>query len=119
MTAPPANLGVAQGTLLNLDPNTDVRVPTGAQPNITGPIGGTGKIIVDRGRLNLGNWIHPSYVRAPLDRIDPVAGTVILNGPIDNVGKTIRLKAGVDWQVTTHGTMFLSVAALKASREPR
>ena len=99
VTAPPANLGSAQGTLLNLDLNTDVRVPTGAQLNITGPIGGTGRIIVDGGRLNLGNRNDPSYVRALLDRIDPVAGTVILNGPIDNVGKTIRLKAGVDWQV--------------------
>ena len=100
VTSPPTGLlSTGSGSLLNLELNTNFASRRIRALNVTGPITGTGRIIVDGGALNLGERLNDMFVAPLLDRITPISGTVILSGPINNIGKTIRLKAGVDWQV--------------------
>lgn len=89
-----------RGTLIDIELNTNARVPAGATLNVRGALTGTGRLIVDGGTLNLG--LQSQGVTDPtiLDRIDPLGGAVVIAGPIGTPGSTLRLKAGVDWSVS-------------------
>jgi hypothetical protein len=100
LVAPPpaAVAGNAIGTIYDLVLNADVRVPDGADLAITGMVTGTGDLIVDGGRLVLGNRDVPLPSQL-VDRITPLSGEVVFAGPIDNVGRTITLRSGVEWSI--------------------
>ena len=92
--------GTATGNLYDLELNADVRVTAGSTLNITGPLTGTGYVVVDGGTLNLGRRLEDSFVSNTIPRITPLGGKVVFSGPVDNSGNTITLRAGLDWEVS-------------------
>jgi hypothetical protein len=99
-TAPNGLAAKARGVLRDLELNANVRVPTGTELTILGPVTGSGEVIVDGGILRLGSYQTTPLNADFINRITPVSGTVYLSGPIENTGGTITLKQGADWAVS-------------------
>ncbi|QEG37919.1 autotransporter outer membrane beta-barrel domain-containing protein [Bythopirellula goksoeyrii] len=97
---PTGLLGKPRGTVRNLELNADIRITTDASLTVDGPLTGTGQLIVDGGLLTIGNRPDDIFSHAVIERVSPLAGTVVLTGPIDNVGQTIHLPAGVEWRIS-------------------
>ena len=91
-------LGKERATLYDLELNADARVGMNQTLSVTGPLTGTGQLIVDGGTLSIGDRLDDSFAYDTIGRIVPNAGNVQLIGPINNVGKTLLLKSGVQWQ---------------------
>ncbi|MGD9633399.1 MAG: hypothetical protein AB7U97_09000 [Pirellulales bacterium] len=90
----------ARFTLQNIELNADARVPAGADLTVTGTLTGTGRVIVDGGRLVLGSFGTQQTPADVIDRITPSDGLVLLSGGLNNTGGVIRLRAGVDWAIS-------------------
>jgi hypothetical protein len=86
--------------LSNVVLNTDVRVTESALAISGSATAGTGRYIVDGGKLYLG---RPSGLKSSVpvevfNRIDPISGTIHFTGTIDNTGNTITLSPNVAWR---------------------
>ena len=97
---PPVGEGDGRATLNDIELNADARIPVGTELSVTGTLTGSGRLIVDGGRLKVGNVNsddNTALAQAILPRIEPLGGEVTLHGKIDNRDQTLRLPAGVRW----------------------
>jgi hypothetical protein len=92
-------LGKPRGVLRDLEVNANVRIPTTSEITVTGPLTGSGNLVVDGGRLIFGSF-GTTLSSSIVDRITPLSGAVTLAGGLDNVGSTITLNQGVTWNVS-------------------
>lgn len=89
------------GSIRDIELNADIRIPTDARLAVLGGLTGHGNIILEGGELRLATYgFNASVIPASvLDRVDLQSGTVKLIGLVGEVGETLRLRSGVEWEV--------------------